>query len=156
MQATLRVLSLAALRVLSLAAPSVLILALAAPATAAGVATGAGQPAAATAVSPPARLVLQSPGTIEFEILIRPTDQTDELRVVADSGTFYRSTTIGLAGADSQRVHTFEWRGFPAGEYDVVGELISASGRREVVVRGALLVVDPPEPRTPPAIGDFR
>ena len=145
----------ATLRVLSPAVPGVLILALAAPATAAGAATGGGQ-AAAAAVSSPARLVVQSPGTIEFEILIRPTAQTDELRVVADSGTFSRSTTIGLAGEDSQRVHTFEWHGFPAGEYDVVGELISSSGRREVVVHGALLVIDPPEPRTPPAIGDLR
>ena len=144
MQATLRILSI-----------GLLVLALAAPATAAGAATGNGQPPAA-AVSSPARLVVQSPGTIEFEILIQPTAQTDELRVVADSGTFYRSTTIGLAGEDSQRVHTFEWHGFPAGEYDVVGELISASGRREVVVRGALLVIEPPESRLPPAIGDLR
>ena len=143
MQATYRVLSV-----------GLLSLSLAAPATAAGAAISAGQiprPAAA-----PARLVVESPGTIEIEILIRPTAQTDELRVVADSGTFYRSTTIGLTGADSPRLHTFEWHGFPAGEYDVVGELISASGRREVVVRGALLVIDPPEPRVPPAIGDLR
>ena len=145
----------AILRVLSFTASSLLVLALAAPATARGAATGTGQ-AAAAAVAPPARLVVESPGTIEFEILIRPTAESDELRVVADSGTFYRSTTIGLAGEESQRVHTFEWHGFPAGEYDVFGELISSSGRREVVVRGALLVIDPPAPRTPPAIGDFR
>ena len=143
------------LRVLSLAVPGLLVLALPAPATATGAATGTRQPGTA-AVSPPARLVVQSPGSIEFEILIRPTAETDELRVVADSGTFYRSTTIGLAGEESQRVHTFEWHGFPAGEYDVVGELISSSGRREVVVRGALIVIDPPEPRLPPAIGEFR
>ena len=144
MQATLHVVSL-----------GVLVLALVAPATAGGTATGTAQVAAA-AVAPPARLVVQFPGTIEFEILIRPTAETDELRVVADSGTFYRSTTIGLAGEDSQRVHTFEWHGFPAGEYDVVGELISSSGRREVVVHGALLVIEPPEPRLPPATGEFR
>ena len=143
MQATHRVLSV-----------GLLSLSLAAPATAAAAATSAGQiPPPAPA---PARLVVESPGTIEIEILIRPTAQTDELRVVADSGMFYRSTTIGLTGADSQRLHTFEWHGFPAGEYDVVGELISASGRREVVVRGALLVIDPPAPRVPPAIGDLR
>ena len=146
----------ATLRVLSLAVSSLLVPALAAPAMAGGAATGTGQPPAAAAVSPPARLVVQSPGTIEFEILIRPTAQTDELRVVADSGTFYRSTTIGLAGEDSRRVHTFEWHGFPAGEYDVVGELISSSGRREVVVRGALLVIDPPAPRLPPELLDFH
>ena len=142
MQATYRVLSVGLLS-LSLAAPA-----------AAGAATIAGQiPPPAPA---PARLVVESPGTIEIEIMIRPTAQTDALRVVADSGTFYRSTTIGLTGADSQRIHTFEWQGFPAGEYDVVGELISASGRREVVVRGALLVINPPEPRLPPASGDLR
>ena len=143
MQATHRVLSV-----------GLLSLSLAVPATAAAAATSAGQIPAPVAA--PARLVVESPGTIEIEIVIRPTAQTGELRVVADSGTFYRSTTIGLTGADSQRLHTFEWHGFPAGEYDVVGELISASGRREVVVRGALLVIDPPEPRVPPAIGDLR
>ena len=142
MQATYRVLSVGLLS-LSLAAPA-----------AAGAATSTGQiPSPAPA---PARLVVESPGTIEIEIMIRPTAQTDELRVVADSGTFYRSTTVGLTGADSQRLHTFEWHGFPVGEYDVVGELISASGRREVVVRGALLVIDPPQPRVPPATGDPR
>lgn len=146
MQAILRVLPV-----------GLLIYGLAAPAAAAGAATTAVQPpAAAAAVSPPARLVVQSPGTIEFEILIQPTAQTEELRVVADSGTFYRSTTIGLDGKESQRVHTFEWHGFPAGEYDVVGELITTSGRREVVVRGAVLVIDPPAPRLPPAILDFH
>lgn len=142
MQETLRVLALGPLA-----------LALVAPASAAGAATRAGQPPAAAAA---ARLVVQSPGTIEFEILIEPTAQTGELRVAADSGSFFRSTTIGLAGEDSRRVHTFEWRGFPAGEYDVVGELISASGRRQVVVRGALLVIDPPRRRLPPAAGESR
>jgi hypothetical protein len=132
-----------------------LALALSAPAAAAGNAAGTAQSPAAGPVSAPARLVVQSPGTIEFKITIEPTAQTAALRVVADSGTFYRSTTIGLSGEDSQRTHTFEWHGFPAGEYNVVGELIGAAGHREVVVRGALLVIDP-QPRIPSAGGHFR
>lgn len=96
---------------------------------------------AATETTPPA-LVVQSPGKVEIEIKIEPTAETGELRVFADSGAHFRSTTIGLAGSDSQRVHTFEWFGFPAGEYEVVGELITTSGRREVVVRAALVVLD--------------
>ena len=90
----------------------------------------------------PAPLVVQSPGTVEIEIEIKPTADTEELRITAESGNHYRSSTIWLAGADSQKVHTFEWHGFPAGEYEVLGELIASSGRREVVVRGALLVVE--------------
>ena len=90
----------------------------------------------------PAPLVVQSPGTIETEIKIEPTADTEELRVTAESGNHYRSSTIWLTGEDSQKVHTFQWHGFPAGEYEVVGELIAASGHREVVVRGALLVIE--------------
>ena len=90
----------------------------------------------------PAPLVVQSPGTVEIEIKIMPTADTEELRITAESGNHYRSSTIWLTGADSQKVHTFEWHGFPAGEYEVVGELIASSGRREVVVRGALRVVE--------------
>lgn len=87
-------------------------------------------------------LVVQSPGTIEIEIKIVPTADTEELRVTADSGNHYRRSAIRLAGRDSQKVHTFEWHGFPVGEYEVVGELIASSGRREVVVRGALRVIE--------------
>ncbi|MXY22900.1 MAG: hypothetical protein F4Y45_00025 [Acidobacteria bacterium] len=90
----------------------------------------------------PAPLVVQSPGTVEIEIKIKPTADTEELRITAESGNHYRSSTIWLTGAESQKVHTFEWHGFPAGEYEVVGELIASSGRREVVVRGALRVVE--------------
>ncbi len=85
---------------------------------------------------------MQSPGTIEIEIKIEPTTDTEELRVTAESGGHYRSSSIWLEGKDSQKVHTFEWHGFPAGDYEVTGELIAASGRREVVVRGALRVVE--------------
>ena len=90
----------------------------------------------------PAPLVVQSPGMVEIEVKIEPTDETEELRITADSGAHFRSSTIWLTGKDSQKVHTFEWHGFPAGEYEVVGELIAASGHREVVVRGALLVIE--------------
>ena len=90
----------------------------------------------------PAPLVVQSPGTVEIEIKIKPTADTEDLRITAESGNHYRSSTIWLEGAASQKVHTVEWHGFPAGEYEVVGELIASSGRREVVVRGALRVVE--------------
>lgn len=90
----------------------------------------------------PVPLVVQSPGTVEIEIKIQPSADTEELRITAESGNHYRSSTVWLEGADSQKVHTFEWHGFPAGEYEVVGELIAASGQREVVVRGALLVIE--------------
>ena len=58
-------------------------------------------------------LLVRAPGEIEFSILIKPTPHSRELRVVAESGTFYRSTSIELGGADSEPLHSFTWRGLP-------------------------------------------
>lgn len=88
------------------------------------------------------RLVVRSSATIEISIEIEPTTHTSELRVFADSDSYYRSTTIDLDGGRSRRRHVVEWRGFPAGDYDVVGELVDDNGERQVVVRGGLLVID--------------
>ena len=65
-------------------------------------------------------LVVDAPGDVEFSIQISPTVKTHELRVYAESESYYRSTTIGLDGLDSTPVHHFTWRSFPVGEYRVV------------------------------------
>ena len=90
----------------------------------------------------PAPLVVTAPGDVEISIEITPTTDSHELRVYADSGSFYRSTTIGLKGEDSDPLHSFTWHAFPVGDYEVVGMLVSRDGTSEVVVRGALRVVD--------------
>lgn len=87
-------------------------------------------------------LVVQAPGDVEISIRITPTLKTEELRVYADSGSHFRSTTIGLNGIESDPLHRFTWRAFPAGEYEVVGMLVDSDGGRQIVVRGALKVLD--------------
>jgi len=90
----------------------------------------------------PVPLVVRAPGDVEISIEIRPTHNTQELLVYADSGSYYRSTTIGLNGEHSEPIHSFTWRAFPVGDYEVVGMLVDTDGTNEVVVRGALRVVD--------------
>ena len=87
-------------------------------------------------------LVVEAPGDVEFDIRIIPTPATRELRVYADSGSFFRSSTISLDANDPQEVHVFSWRGFPAGDYVVVGMLLRDDGTHEVVAHAALKVVD--------------
>lgn len=100
----------------------------------------AGQPLARTiAVGPP--LLVEAPGDIEFSIRINPTVKTQELRVFAESDSYYRSTTIGLKGLDSTPVHHFTWRAFPVGDYQVVGMLVDSDGTEEIVVRSGLRVM---------------
>lgn len=99
------------------------------------------QPVARTiAVGPP--LVVEAPGDVEFSIRISPTDKTRELRVFAESDSYYRSTTIGLKGLDSAPVHHFTWRSFPMGDYQVVGMLVDTDGTEEIIVQGALKVIN--------------
>ena len=89
----------------------------------------------------PTLLVVDAPGEIELSIRIRPTEHTRELRIFADSGSYYRSTSIELRGIDSEPLHTFIWRGFPVGDYEVVGLLLDDHGQEEVVVQAAMRVI---------------
>ena len=53
----------------------------------------------------------------------------------------HRTCPIGLRGIDSEPLHSFIWRGFPAGDYDVVGILLDDRGQEEVVVQAAMRVI---------------
>ena len=90
---------------------------------------------------PQPTLLVAAPGEVEIEILIQPTEHSRELRIFADSGSYYRSTSIGLRGIDSEPLHSFIWRGFPVGDYEVVGVLLDDRGQEEVVVQAAMRVV---------------
>ncbi|MXY17696.1 MAG: hypothetical protein F4057_10050 [Acidobacteria bacterium] len=87
-------------------------------------------------------LVVGAPGDVEFSIRISPTIKTHELRVFAESESYYRSTTIGLDGLDSEPLHHFTWRSFPVGEYQVVGMLVDSDGSEQIIVRSALKVIN--------------
>ena len=89
-----------------------------------------------------APLVVASTGVVELSIDIVPTAESRELRVVADSGSHLRSTTIELHGEGSDRRHVFEWFGLPVGTYEVLGTLVDAAGHDQVAVRGYLRVIE--------------
>ena len=91
-------------------------------------------------IAPPPTLLVAAPGEIEISVQIRPTERSRELRIFADSGSYYRSTSIELRGIDSEPLHTFIWRGFPIGDYEVVGLLLDDHGQEEVVVQAAMRV----------------
>lgn len=93
------------------------------------------------AAGPRPTLLVAAPGEVEISVRIQPTEHSTELRVVADSGSYYRSTSIGLRGVDSEPLHSFVWRGFPVGDYEVVGVLLDDLGQEEVVVQAAMRVV---------------
>lgn len=86
-------------------------------------------------------LILSEPGDVEISIWITPTANSRELRVQADSGAIQRDISIGLHGLDSPHQHSFTWWALPAGEYEIVGELVGSDGASEIVVRSELKVL---------------
>ena len=98
--------------------------------------------AQAHAAAASAPLVVASSGKVELSIDIVPTAESRQLRVVADSGSHLRSTTIELDGEASKRQHVLEWTGLEVGTYEVLGTLVDAAGHEQAVVRGYLRVVE--------------
>ena len=87
--------------------------------------------------NPGARVALQArvwpsvaiaPATVRIEVLLEANDDNRVLRIVADSGEYLRSSTIGLAGARAARFHTVTYRSMPAGDYEIQVELLDETG----------------------------
>lgn len=50
------------------------------------------------------------------------------LRVVVDSGSFYRSSEIQIDGIEAPRNHELRWQPFPAGAYCIEATLVRVTG----------------------------
>jgi hypothetical protein len=92
------------------------------------------------AVSP-----LQSfaPTNLTIRLRVEPDAVNRALEVVAESGEYYRSSSVQLDGSDAPRTISFEFRDVPGGNYDVRGTLINSAGKARAAVRQHVLVLEP-------------
>ena len=84
-----------------------------------------GRAAISARVSPAVAL---APASVRIEVLIDSHQDNRLLRIVVDSGTYLRSSSISLDGDRAARVHSVIYRGLPAGYYDVQIELFDQKG----------------------------
>jgi len=91
------------------------------------------------AVSP-----LQSfaPTSLTIRLHVEPDAGNRALEVVAESGEYYRSSSIQLDGSEAPRTISFEFRGVPGGNYEVLGTLISSAGKARAAVLQHVVVLD--------------
>ena len=85
--------------------------------------------------------ILETQGEVEIDIHIKPTEHSAALKLIVESHSHCRSATVVLRGVDSEPLHTFLWRGFPPGDYSVIGTLLDAKGNEEVVVQAGMRVL---------------
>jgi hypothetical protein len=72
--------------------------------------------------------VALAPASVRIEVLLTSHQDNRMLRIVIDSGTYLRSSSISLEGDRAARFHSVIYRGLPAGYYDVQIELFDDKG----------------------------
>lgn len=75
-------------------------------------------------------------------VRLRPAEEDRALIVRLDSGSFYRSSRDPLEGTRSVPLHRFEWRGLPAGIYDVDAQVWTSTIPR-LAATASLRVIAP-------------
>lgn len=81
------------------------------------------------------------PAWIRVHVSVEPDDENRVLEIVAESDEYFRSSRVTLDGARASRTNTVQYRGLPAGTYEVRGSLIGRNGRERAVVRATLVVL---------------
>jgi hypothetical protein len=83
----------------------------------------------------------QAPALVRIQAMVAPAAENRALEIVADSGNYYRSSTIELSGAASARAYTVEFRSVPEGVYQVQVVLRDSDSRVRATLYYRVVVV---------------
>jgi hypothetical protein len=82
-----------------------------------------------------------APSNVTVRVHVEPDADNRALEVVAESGEYYRSSRIGLEGAEAPRMLSIEMRNLPGGAYEVRCALTDSVGRQRAAVRSHVIVL---------------
>src|SRR5688500_17497317 len=88
-----------------------------------------------------------APANLVIRTSVEPNAENRSIEVVADSGSFYRSSMMPLEGDGSARTTTFQFRSVPPGEYEVTATVFGPDGRARAISRAHVNVLDSGVPR---------
>ena len=84
--------------------------------------------------------ISQAPAQVRIRAIVTPSVENRGLRVVADSGEFFRSSYLPLDGADAAPVTDTNFKNLPGGEYEVSVTLVDSQGHATIVDRRTIMV----------------
>ena len=70
--------------------------------------------------------ISQAPAQVRIRAIVTPSQENRGLRIVADSGEFFRSSYLTLDGADAAQITETSFKNLPGGEYDVTVTLVDS------------------------------
>jgi hypothetical protein len=82
-----------------------------------------------------------APSNLRIRVRVVPNAENRALAVVAESGDLYRSSEIQLEGDHAPATTTFEFRGLPSGDYEILAALVDSAGRRRAIDRQSVAVL---------------
>jgi hypothetical protein len=74
--------------------------------------------------------ISSAPAVVRIRAIVTPDETNRALHIVADSGSFYRSSMVPLDGANAALVTEMTLKNLPGGRYDVTVVLVDTNGRR--------------------------
>ena len=74
-----------------------------------------------------------APANVVIRTSVEPATENRSIEVIAESGEFYRSSTIQLEGDRAPKTTMLEFRALPPGNYDVSASVIGSGGQRRAV-----------------------
>ena len=84
--------------------------------------------------------ISQAPAQVRIRAIVTPNAENRGLRVVADSGEFFRSSYLPLDGAGAAPVTDTSFKNLPGGEYEVSVTLVDSQGHATYVDRRTIMV----------------
>jgi len=84
--------------------------------------------------------ISQAPAQVRIRAIVTPNAENRGLRVVADSGEFFRSSYLALDGAGAAPITDTSFKNLPGGEYEVSVTLVDSQGHATNVDRRTIMV----------------
>ena len=84
--------------------------------------------------------ISQAPAQVRIRAIVTPSAENRGLRVVADSGEFFRSSYLPLDGAGAAPITDTSFKNLPGGEYEVSVTLVDSQGHASIVDRRTIMV----------------
>lgn len=69
-----------------------------------------------------------APAVVRIRAIVPPSAENRGLKIVADSGDYFRSSFVPLDGADAASVTVTSFKNLPGGEYEITVTLVGADG----------------------------
>jgi hypothetical protein len=79
--------------------------------------------------------VTSAPAQLRVLATVESNADNRELEVIAESSSFYRSSSITLNGDRAPRLNEFAFKNLPSGQYEVTATLKGSQGHRAVQSR---------------------